>query len=40
MYAVDTITDLPGGATSEQLLKELSGHVLGVGELTGTYARK
>ncbi len=40
MYAVDTITDLPGGATKAQLLEAISGHVLAVGELTGTYARR
>ncbi|MFH1501420.1 MAG: YbhB/YbcL family Raf kinase inhibitor-like protein [Candidatus Eisenbacteria bacterium] len=40
MYAVDTVTDLPGGATKAQLLEALADHVLAVGELTGTYARQ
>jgi len=39
-YAVDTIIDLPGGATKGQLLGALEGHVLAVAEMTGTYGRQ
>lgn len=39
MYALDLMIDLPGGATREQLLKAIEGHVIAMGELTGTYSR-
>jgi Raf kinase inhibitor-like YbhB/YbcL family protein len=40
MYAVDTVSDLPGGATRQQLMEAIAGHVLAIGELTGTYSRR
>jgi Raf kinase inhibitor-like YbhB/YbcL family protein len=39
LYAVDTSIDLKPGATKAELLKALEGHVLGHGELVGTYQR-
>jgi hypothetical protein len=38
-YAVDSIIDLPGGATRAQVLEAIDGHVLAYAEMTGTYAR-
>jgi Raf kinase inhibitor-like YbhB/YbcL family protein len=40
LYALDTQLGLPAGATKEQLLKAMQGHVLASAELMGTYARK
>ena len=37
LYAVDTILDLPEGATKEQLLSAMEGHVLDTATLIGTY---
>jgi Raf kinase inhibitor-like YbhB/YbcL family protein len=40
LYALDTELDLAAGATKEALLAAMEGHVLGQGELMGTYARR
>lgn len=40
IYAVDTVLGLQSGATREELLKALAGHVLARGELVGTYRRQ
>lgn len=41
VYAVDTSIDLePGRATKKHVLKALQGHVVGYGELVGTYRRR
>ncbi len=39
LYALDTRLELPPGATRDQLLGALRGHVLAEGQLMGTYAR-
>lgn len=39
LYALDTQPDLPPGATKQELLKAIEGHVLAAGELIGTYER-
>lgn len=39
LYALDTSLDLPAGATKQQLLAAMSGHLLGEGQLMGTYER-
>lgn len=39
LYALDTMIQLPEGATKEQLEKAMEGHVLGRAELVGTYQR-
>ena len=39
LFALDTRLDLPPGATREQLLARMQDHVLGHGELMGTYGR-
>ena len=38
-YALDTRFDLPPGATKDQLLDAMEGHIIGTGELMGTYTR-
>jgi len=40
LYALDAELDLAPGATKEQLLAAMEGHVLAQGELVGTYARR
>ncbi len=40
VYALDTMLDLPPGKTKREVEKAMKGHVLGRGELTGTYSRK
>jgi Raf kinase inhibitor-like YbhB/YbcL family protein len=40
LYALDTLLDLKPGATKKDLLKAMEGHVLGEGQLMGTYQRK
>jgi Raf kinase inhibitor-like YbhB/YbcL family protein len=40
LYALDTPITLKAGATKEQLLKAMKGHILAEGELIGTYERK
>lgn len=39
LYALDTSLNLDPGATKEQLLAAMEGHILAQGELVGTYAR-
>jgi Raf kinase inhibitor-like YbhB/YbcL family protein len=39
LYALDTPLDLPSGADKQSLLKAMEGHILGRGELVGTYQR-
>jgi Raf kinase inhibitor-like YbhB/YbcL family protein len=39
LYALDQILDLDAGATKEQLLEAMEGHILGGTELMGTYTR-
>jgi Raf kinase inhibitor-like YbhB/YbcL family protein len=40
IYALDTMLDLKPGATKAQLLKAMEGHILGQGQLMGTYQRR
>jgi Raf kinase inhibitor-like YbhB/YbcL family protein len=40
IYALDIVTDLKPGATKQQLLKTMEGHVLAEGQLMGTYQRR
>ena len=35
IYALDTVLDLPAGATMDDLLKAMDGHILGAGKLVG-----
>ena len=39
LYALDTELSLGGGATKADLLKAMEGHVLGTGQVMGTYER-
>jgi len=39
LYAVDSETSLNPGASKDQVLKAIEGHILGQGELMGTYKR-
>jgi Raf kinase inhibitor-like YbhB/YbcL family protein len=39
LFALDTRLDLPPSTTRDQLLAAMAGHVLGRGELIGTYGR-
>lgn len=39
LFALDARLDLPPGATRDELLAATAGHVLGEGELIGTYGR-
>jgi hypothetical protein len=39
LYALDALLNLPSGATKEQLLAAMKGHVLGETELMGKYQR-
>ena len=39
LYAVDAILDLPAGATKEQFLKGMKGHIVADGQLMGRYQR-
>jgi Raf kinase inhibitor-like YbhB/YbcL family protein len=39
LYALDAPTGLPTGATKEQVLTAIKGHVLGEGQLMGRYGR-
>ena len=38
-YALDTLISLLPGATKEQLLKEMNGHILAQTELMGTFSK-
>lgn len=40
LYALDTVLDLPPGATKAQVLDAIEGHVLAQAELMGTYRRR
>ena len=40
LYALDTVLDLEAGATKEQLLRGMEGHVLDQTDLMGKYTRK
>jgi Raf kinase inhibitor-like YbhB/YbcL family protein len=39
LYALDTMMSLPSGATKNQLLKAMEGHILGQAELMGTFSK-
>ncbi len=39
LYALDTMLDLPAGATKSQLEQAMKGHVLAYGELIGLYSK-
>jgi Raf kinase inhibitor-like YbhB/YbcL family protein len=39
VYALDARLDLKPGVTKEELLRAMKGHVLGSGELIGTFGR-
>lgn len=39
VYALDTMLDLPAGATKPQLEKAMEGHILAQGQLVGKYSR-
>jgi Raf kinase inhibitor-like YbhB/YbcL family protein len=39
LYALDTAISLLPGATKEQVLKEMEGHILAQGELMGTFSK-
>jgi Raf kinase inhibitor-like YbhB/YbcL family protein len=40
VYALDKVLDVPWGADRDQLLEAMQGHVVGKGELIGTFAQK
>ncbi len=40
VYALDVTLNLKSGATKEELLKAMEGHVLAKGQLMGTYQRR
>jgi len=39
VYALDTVLGLTSGATKQELLRAMTGHVLAEGQLMGTYQR-
>ncbi len=39
LFALDTLLDLKGGATTSQLLSDMEGHTLAQGQLMGRYRR-
>jgi Raf kinase inhibitor-like YbhB/YbcL family protein len=39
LYALDSVLELKAGATKQQLLAAMKGHVLAEGQLIGTYER-
>jgi Raf kinase inhibitor-like YbhB/YbcL family protein len=39
LYALDTLVDILPGATKEELLKAMQGHILAQGELMGTFSK-
>ena len=39
LYALDTVLNLPAGATKAELLKAMEGHILEEGQLMGRYKR-
>lgn len=40
LYALDTVLELPAGATKGELEKAMAGHILAYGELIGLYQKK
>jgi Raf kinase inhibitor-like YbhB/YbcL family protein len=40
IYALDSFIDLPPGATKQEMLKAMEGHILGQGQLMGKYKRQ
>lgn len=40
LYALDTTLELPPGATKEQVLKAMEGHILAKAELVGTFGTR
>jgi Raf kinase inhibitor-like YbhB/YbcL family protein len=40
IYALDTLLDLPAGATKAEVLEAMTGHVKATGELMGKYRRQ
>ncbi|MCA1959231.1 MAG: YbhB/YbcL family Raf kinase inhibitor-like protein [Desulfomonile sp.] len=40
VYALDVKLDLPSGTTKKHLAKAMKGHIIGQGELMGTYKRQ
>jgi len=40
LYALDTVTELKPGATKNDLLKAMEGHIVAEGQLMGTYQRR
>jgi Raf kinase inhibitor-like YbhB/YbcL family protein len=40
LHALDTALTLMPGATKQQLLNAMTGHILGTGQLMGTYQRR
>jgi Raf kinase inhibitor-like YbhB/YbcL family protein len=40
LYALDTVLDLPSGASKEQLLEAMEGHIVAQAELMGQYSRQ
>jgi Raf kinase inhibitor-like YbhB/YbcL family protein len=40
VYALDTALDLAPGATKQQLLDAMKGHIIGQGQLVAVYERK
>ena len=39
LYALDSVPGLSSGATKDQLLKAMQGHILAQGELVGTFSK-
>ena len=39
LYALDSTVSLSPGATKEQLLNSMKGHILAQGELMGTFSK-
>jgi Raf kinase inhibitor-like YbhB/YbcL family protein len=39
LYALDTMLDLPAGATKDQVMNALKGHIVAEAQLVGKYAR-
>jgi Raf kinase inhibitor-like YbhB/YbcL family protein len=39
LHALDSLLDLPAGASKADLVKAMEGHILGEAQLMGTYAR-
>ncbi|MHC4386947.1 MAG: YbhB/YbcL family Raf kinase inhibitor-like protein [Planctomycetota bacterium] len=40
VYVLDTMLDLPAGATKPELEKAIEGHILAQGQLMGKYTRE